>query len=251
MAAVFAGLVLAQAGAGGAAGAQSPRRVREQLNAWLNVAGELEVARRWAVDYDVSLRRHGPVDDWQGALARAGVRFQPLPALRLTWGYAFAESWPYGKLPAPFAFPEHRMWEQLQLQGGVGRVAMTHRYRLEQRWLGRVAAEGSEERVQNWVRSNRLRYRMQGTIPLRGPTLDDGEFYLNVHDELFVAWGANVQANLFDQNRLSLSLGRRSSRGFRAEAGYLQQLLLKGNGRELERNHTLVVTLYPNVTLKR
>jgi hypothetical protein len=114
-----------------------------------------------------------------------------------------------------------------------------------------VADEGGDERVQNWVRSNRFRYRLQGTIPLRGTTVDDGEYYLNLHDELFVSWGANVQANLFDQNRLSVNVGRRFSRGLRVELGYLEQLLLKGNGRQLERNHTIMMSVYPSASFVR
>lgn len=225
------------------------RVTRENLNAWLTVSGDVRLAERWFLDYDPSLRRSGPADEMQQLLLRLGLRYQPMPAVRVTGGYAFVETWPYGKLPATYRFPEHRLWEQLQLNHSIGRVALTHRYRLEQRWLGRVAPEDGEERVQNWVRTNRFRYRIQGTLPLEGKTLDDGEFYVTANDEVFLNWGANVQYNVFDQNRIVFAVGRRFSEKLRVEIGYLDQLIEKANGRQLERNHTLLLSILPSASL--
>lgn len=225
------------------------RVTRENLNAWFTVSGDVRLSRRWYLDYDPSLRLSGPADEMQQLLLRFGMRFQPAPAVRLTSGYAFVDTWPYGKLPSAFRFPEHRMWEQIQLSQAVGRVAVSHRYRLEQRWLGRVALEDEEARVQNWVRTNRFRYRILGTLPLRGKSLDDGEFYLTASDEVFLNWGANVQYNVFDQNRLVLAIGRSFTEKLRVEVGYLDQLIAKANGRQLERNHTIVLSVFPSLSL--
>lgn len=231
--------------------AQTTRQTRENLNAWLNLNGEVELRRKWFADYDVSLRRSGPLDGWQQILPRVSARYQLLPNVRFSWGYNFAETFPSGKLPIAFRFPEHRMWEQVQLSQGVGRVGLTHRYRLEQRWLGRVASVNGEESVQNWVRTNRARYRVQGIVPLQGPTTEDGEFYTNLGLELFMSWGANVQFNVFDQNRLHWTVGRRFSKSLRVEAGYLEQLLAKASGRFLERNHTIMLTFFTSSSLVR
>lgn len=233
------------------AGAQGPRRSVDNLNTWAAVVGEVELARRWFVDYDVQVRRHGPVQRWQQFLPRAGLRFQPTAAVRLTAGYALAESWPYGEVPAPRRTREHRLWEQLQLQHAAGRVALTQRYRLEQRWVGAVTAPGAGAGVAARVRSNRLRYRLQGTLPLRGATVDDGEPYLAAFDELFVQWGENVQANPLDQNRAGVSVGRRWSRRLRTEVGYMHHLVLKPNGRDVEHNHTLLLTVLPTMPWRR
>ena len=228
--------------------AQTPRTTRENINAWFTVSGENRLSERWYLDYDVGLRRSGPVKEMQSFLPRFGMRYQVNQAVRLTGGYAFSEVWPYGKLPNAFRAPEHRLWEQLQINHAVGRVALAHRYRLVQRWLGRVALEDGEEQVQNWVRTNRFRYRLQATLPLQGKTLDDGEFYVQANDELFVGWGANVQYNVFDQNRSTVAFGRRFSEKLRVEVGYLEQLIEKSNGRQLERNHTLLFAVYPSLS---
>jgi hypothetical protein len=231
-------------GMSGSLGAQSPRTTRANNHAWFVLNGEAQVAPRWHVDYDLSIRRHGPVEAWQQFLPRAALRYDLRPGVRVSWGYAFVETWPYGVFPVTYRFPEHRMWQQLQLAHATGRVAVTHRYRLEQRWLGRVAEADGREEVEAWVRSNRARYRLQGVIPLQGATLDDNEFYASIGDELFVNWGANIQGNVFDQNRIVLALGRRFTSSFRLEAGYLEQLLMRPNGTQVERNRTLMVAGY-------
>lgn len=221
-----------------------PRQTREQFNAWLALNTEVQLSPRWYMDGDVSIRRSGPVDEMAQILPRVSLRFQPMSPLRFSWGYAFAETWPYGKLPIAYRAPEHRMWEQVQLGQSIGRVGITHRYRLEQRWLGHVVEENGVTRVADWVRTNRVRYRALTTIPLQGRTLDDGEFYATAGDEVFINWGANIQRNVLDQNRITASLGRRFSKSLRLEVGYLEQLIQKSDGRRLERNHTIVLGVY-------
>lgn len=231
--------------------AQSPRETRENFNAWGTLFGDVQLTPRWFLDYELSLRRSGPVREWQTILPRLSARYRINDHVQLSWGGALPESWPYGKLPVAFRFPERRMWEQLLLSHDAGRVALSHRYRLEQRWLGRVALEDGDERVQDWTRSNRFRYRAGAVVPLQGRTTEDGEFYANVNGELFISWGANVAGNVFDQYRLIAALGYRHSRRLRLEAGYLEHLVQRPNGRQLERNHTLVVALLTSQSLVR
>jgi hypothetical protein len=247
--AVFPGVIVLLLAA--APAAAQPRVTRENPTAWFALFCDVEVARNWFVDYEAQVRREGPVQHWQQFLPRLSIRHRFHPNAQVSWGVTTPETWPYGKTPVTYRFPERRMWEQLLLTHAAGRVTLSHRYRLEQRWLGRVVEENGEERVANWVRSNRIRYRAAGVIPLRGATLDVGEPYANVNGELFINWGANVASNVFDQYRLNAMLGLRLTKGVRLEAGYLEQLVLRPNGRQLERNHTMMVALLTSQSLVR
>jgi hypothetical protein len=62
-------------------------------------------------------------------------------------------------------------------------------------------------------------------VPLQGPTLDDGEWYLTGFDEVFLNFGREVGTNVFDQNRVAGGLGYRVSEDFRLEAHYLSQIV--------------------------
>ena len=219
------------------------RQTFENVNAWASWFGDVELSKRWSIDHDLNWRRSGPVDELAQWLWRVAIRRTVSPNLRVAFGYAGSDTHPYGELPVAFRTPEHRLFEQLQLYHAVNRVQVTHRYRLEQRWTGRVAAVGGDTSVQNWVRTNRARYLARATIPLQGKTLDAGEWFVNVGDEIFLNFGANVAQNVFDQNRMQGSIGRRLSSGVRLELGYVEQLIQKSNGRQLERNHTITTAL--------
>lgn len=213
-------------------------------NWWFTNFSEVELSKAWSFDYDISVRESGPFDELAQVLWRGSIRRNLTPNLRVAFGYAGSDTHPYGDLPIAFRTPEHRIFEQVQLLQSVNRVQFTHRYRLEQRWQGRVAAVDGDTSVQNWVRTNRARYLVRATVPMQGKTLDPGEFYFTVGDELFMNFGANVQQNVFDQNRLQAAIGRRLTPGLRLEVGYLDQLVEKSSGRQLERNHTILTTLY-------
>jgi len=214
------------------------RETFENVNAWVSWFAELELDKRWSIDADASGRFSGPLDEVAQVLWRASLRRNLTPNLRVAFGYAGSDTHPYGKIPIAFRTPEHRLFEQVQLYHTISRVQLTHRYRLEQRWGGRVAVVDGDTSVQNWIRTNRIRYLVRGTIPLQGATLDPGEWYVTLGNELFMNFGANISQNVFDQNRLQASVGRRLSGGVRLEVAYLDHLVEKPSGRQLERNHT-------------
>jgi hypothetical protein len=234
-----------------AAQTAGPRQFDDNTNAWLMYFGDHAVSRRWALHAEAQVRRSGgPLGarGWQQLLLRPGLIYTLAPGARLTAGYAFIDTWRYGDQPAADRFPEHRLWQQLQLGHATGRVAWQHRYRVEQRWVERpLDAAGTRDRTY----SNRARYLARATVPLRGRTLDAGEAYVSAYDEVFANWGRNVGRNLLDQNRLYGALGWRFGATTRVEAGYLQQIILKANGVQAERNHTLQLGLFQNAALGR
>lgn len=219
------------------------RETYTNTNGWLAWFNDIELSSRWFIDSDLNVRRSGPYDEVSQYLWRVSLRRNLTPNLRVAVGYAGSDTHPYGDLPIALRTPEHRVFEQMQLLHATGRTQWTHRYRLEQRWGGRMALEDGEPEVQNWVRTNRMRYLVRGTVPLQGTTLDANEWFMTFADELFMNWGANIQQNVFDQNRIMGTVGRRLGSRLRLEVGYMEQLIERPNGRQLERNHTLLTTL--------
>ncbi|MBK8248399.1 MAG: DUF2490 domain-containing protein [Gemmatimonadetes bacterium] len=231
--------------------ALAQRETYTNVNGWLAWFNDIELSSKWFIDSDIQVRRSGPYDEVSQYLWRASLRRNLTPNVRVAIGYAGSDTHPYGDLPIALRTPEHRAFEQLQLAHATGRTQWSHRYRLEQRWGGRMALEGGEPQVQNWVRTNRMRYFVRATVPLQGPTLDANEWFVTFGDELFMNWGANIQQNVFDQNRLMASVGRRLGSGLRLEVGYMDHLIERPNGRQYERNHTLMTTLTTSVGRRR
>ena len=228
------------------------RTTVDQSHAWLTYAGEHPLRRGspTALHLEAQVRRADLGEDWQQLVLRAGVTHALGAGVRVGGGYGHVTTHAYGELPAAADFPEHRAWQQLSLSHGVGRVGMAHRYRLEQRWVGRTGTDAADpERVTEWRYSNRARYLARGTLPLRREPR--GAPYLYGANEVFVSFGDNVQMNRLDQNRLMLGVGVPLASALRAELGYLNQYIVKGSGREFERNHTVQVTLSSSAPLLR
>ena len=98
---------------------------------------------------------------------------------------------------------------------------------LEQRFVGRYTS-ANEATEDEFPLLNRMRYMVRLQIPLKGKEIKDKTPYVAVYDEVFIGFGKNVNANVFDQNRIGILLGYRYNKNFRIEAGYLNQTLQYG-----------------------
>jgi hypothetical protein len=227
--------------------AQQSESLRVQdynTNAWLVYASDARFSERWGVHTEAQWRRARVVRDPMQNFLRVGGNFYLTEAVMLTAGYAYALTFPYGDFPAAGRFPEHRIYQQVLFRSNYGPLAMQHRYRLEQRWVG--AVEGSA-----YTYTNRTRYQFRLALPLRGNEFGAGVPYAVLSDEVFVNFGRNVQRNVFDQNRAYAAFGYQLTRTMAMELGYLHQLLQQRNGRVFENNNTLQVSFTFNPDLRR
>ena len=195
---------------------------------WYTYNGDHKLTRRWAIHTEYQWRRIGLIQTWQQSLARVGVVRTLNEKVKLGGGYTYFVTFPFGRYPQAengTPYPEHRLHQDITLTESYGRLELSHRFRLEQRWLANQPDGVNPRRITGWDFQNRVRYQVAATIPLKGATVDDGEWYLNFFDELFIGFGRKVGQNIFNQNRLSGGVGYRVSNGFRLELNYLNQVL--------------------------
>jgi len=148
----------------------------------------------------------------------------------LRFGYAWIETYPYGDIPLNgFGkdFTEHRLFQMATINDKVSIVEFSHRFMLEQRWVGRYSSSVLTEEDE-FPLLNRIRYMFRVQIPLKGKTIGDKTPYLAAYDEIFIGFGPNVNENIFDQNRIGFLVGYRFNKNLRIEAGYLNQILQLG-----------------------
>ena len=238
-------LVLATALSGASARAQGVRSTVTNHHSWYSLFTDNAIGGRWALVTDVQFRREHGGGSPQQLLVRPGFLYQLTPGARVGGGYAYIVTHPYGDDPIPAAMPEHRVWEQLSLTHQLGDVGLTHRYRLEQRWIG-VGDALQPSRVASFREESRFRYFVRAIHGLGRPT---GPF-LQAQNEVFVSGGSSARNNLLDQNRLFAGGGWRFTPTWRLEVGYLEQRIWKASGLKAERNHTLSVALFSTGSLR-
>ena len=161
---------------------------------------------------------------------RLGVNYQLNPKIQLRLGYAWIETFPYGEIPLNGMgkdFTEHRLFQMATITDKVSIVDLSHRFMLEQRWVGRYS-NANLVNEDEFPLFHRLRYLLRIQIPLKGKEIKDKTPYIAIFDEIFIGFGKNVNENIFDQNRVGIVLGYRFNPFLRIEAGFLNQTLQLG-----------------------
>ena len=219
-----------------------------QNHAWVMYTGNHKLSSKWGIHTEYQWRRADLFNDWQQSLLRLGVDYYTKQNTQLTLGYGWIRSYEYGDQPIAHTNNEHRIWEQFIMKNKVGRVDFQHRYRLEQRF------------IENWVKDSdttysqdgmlfrqRVRYRLMATVPLSRKELSDNTLFLAAYDEPFLGFGKGIAYNVLDQNRLYFALGWRFNKNCNVQLGYLNQYIVKKDGIQAERNHTLQVGVTYNL----
>lgn len=215
------------------------------------------MAPKWSLHTEYQWRRSEFVTGWQQSLLRGGLNFKVSSNVLLRVGYAWAETFSYGEIPINVfgkQFTEHRIFEMAQLSQHEGRVDTIHRFMLEQRFVGRYgsATQASEE---EYPLLHRARYMVRLQLPLKGKEITSKTSYLALYDEILIGFGSNVTANVFDQNRIGALFGYQVNKMFKAELGYLSQVVQFGrlvNGRNVfQHNNGFVLSAYLNFDLSK
>lgn len=224
--------------------AQNNRRHDTNFNGWYMYFGNHRLTDKVGLHTEFQLRQYKVITRQQQLMPRVALTYNLSDKAFVAFGYAYVHTYPYGDNPAAHDFPEHRTYQQLQFRDQQGIFGLTHRFRLEQRWIKFANA-------QDYTYLNRVRYQFRANIPLQGPSIEDKEFYLGVYDEVFINFGPNVTTNFLDQNRAYAALGYRFHKDASVEVGYLHQHVAQRNGVWFENNHTLQVGLTYNLDFRR
>jgi hypothetical protein len=204
--------------------AQNDRVRDDNAIYWGQIFSTIKASEKWDVLVEGQFRRTDQFTPQQN-LYRTALQYRVNPQVSFALGYAFIETFSYGDVPiAPNGtFPEHRIYQQALLRQSVNKFGLTHRFRIEQRWLGR-RTPAAEREIEDWIFLHRFRYMFRVQHPLSA----NGKIYAAAADEIFIGAGKNLGVNIFDQNRIQLLLGARFSPHFAIEAGYINQTLMQG-----------------------
>mgnify|MGYP003609778403 CR=1 FL=1 len=213
---------------------------------WYNYFGTIKVSNKFGIHTEYQWRRNNFISNWQQSLLRIGINYNLNPRVLFRVGYGWIETFPYGEIPLNGLgrdFTEHRIFEMVQLSHKEGIVDFSHRFMLEQRFVGRYSS-ANEKTEDEFPLLNRMRYMLRLQIPLKGSEIKDKTPYVALYDEVFIGFGENVNANIFDQNRIGILLGYRFNKNLRIEGGYLNQTLQYGrqiNGQNVFQNNNGII----------
>ncbi|MGB4845883.1 MAG: DUF2490 domain-containing protein [Ferruginibacter sp.] len=202
--------------------AQEQRLADHNTIGWFAYTGSFKIKPKLAIHTEYQWRRVETIKNWQQGLFRTGLNYAVRKDVNIIVGYAFAQTYVYGDYPPAFAFPEHRIFEQVIIKNSVGSLDLSHRFTLEQRFVGRVGMPNGNKNT-DYPFLNRIRYRLRAELPLHKKSAPKKPWSIIAQDEVFIGWGKNIGANIFDQNRLGLLIGYKLNNILKLEAGYINQ----------------------------
>lgn len=191
---------------------------------WLVYTGTFKIKPKLAIHTEYQWRRLNGLKDWQQGLFRYGINYTIHKVISLNAGYVFAQTFLYGDYPNVNASPEHRLFEQVVLKQAIDKIDLSHRFTLEQRFVGKVTLTNNKKNI-DWNYQNRIRYRLRTEIPIDRKQQLENKWRIILQDELFIGWGKNIGANIFDQNRIAVLLAYKLNKNIKLEAGYINQVL--------------------------
>lgn len=228
------------------------KNIANQNGAWLMYFGNHKISEKFSLHTEYQFRRSDFVKNWQQSLARMGLDYHFDNNNSITSGYGWIVSYPYGLQPIQVNTTEHRIWQQFITQSKLGRLHFNHRYRLEQRFIENASLNTANEKVVDGYKfRQRARYRFLINIPINHKEMTGNTLFFSTYDEVFLGFGTGIGKNILDQNRLYAALGWKFNARSNVQLGYLNQIIVKTNGVNLERNHNLQLSWTYNMDFRQ
>lgn len=205
---------------------------QSQTSGWAGYVTSFQSDKsHWGFVFDGQLRSSDQFEYLQQFVLRPGVSYKLNDKFTGAVGYAYVSNRVVidGETDR---IDEHRAWEQMIFKHKIGRVSMSHRLRVEQRWISTLAAPDDYQAQQ------RFRYFLRGVIPFTNQEKFTKGFYAAVQDEVMFNYVNKEVTNnsFFDQNRAYAGLGYRFNSKFDLETGYMNQLVMQRNGGSFTNN---------------
>ena len=140
---------------------------------------------------------------------------------------------------------DNRAWQQWQTSHRLRVNLLQHRFRLEERSIPTVYAEGNELKTKNGKFNTRLRYfNRYASGFTKGVKVKEGPYWVLSNEFFFNAIGANhANGKLFDQSRTFAGTGYRITSVMDVELGYMLQHI-EGKGKGYTNNHILQLSSF-------
>lgn len=188
----------------------SVTHAQSDFGAWYMTFNTISLKNNWQIQNDIQYRSFNAGTDMEQLMLRGGIGYNLSEKNNnLLLGYAFIRSGELGTEDQELEnhFNEHRIYQQFITKQNFGRLYISHRYRLEERFL-------------NDDFNVRFRYFLNLRIAITKKELVENTLYFSTYNEIFI----NGQGTLYDRNRLYGALGYQISNSFRVDVGTMAQI---------------------------
>lgn len=202
----------------------------KQSSGWLFLMNNTKINDKWGAYLDIQLRSAHQLDYLRNLMFRPGVTYYINNKSEATLGYLFNNTYNQLDGVSTETLTEQRIWEQYIYKHKISTVNVSHRFRLEQRFI--------ERNMNDDLFAQRFRYFFRAILPLKKEAKDfDKGLFVALQNEVFLNLQHKDELNgyVFDQNRAYIAGGYRISKKMDVELGYMNQSV-KGASRNTVNN---------------
>lgn len=206
--------------------AQTEKNVDKQSLVWARYYNQLELNKKWSVHTEIDNRIFiNPVTQ-NTFVTRVQLRDKLTEKVEIGAGFAyFSVATQDPEVKTGFHIPEYRGQQDVTVRQSLGKLNLTHRYQLEERFIHNASKLMLEDGTTFYLR---FRYRIQGDFIF----WKKDKQYLKgiVYDEIMINGGNKIIKNTFDQNRVYTAVQLGVSPAVALELGYLNSFQERANG---------------------
>jgi hypothetical protein len=219
---------------------------------WFSLANNIKVHKRLSVLVEGQFRFADQFQPMQFQF-RTGTDIHINKNLSIMpLGYVYTWNPTYGKQPAKYVNNEHRIFQQVFFKHHIGKIFLSHRGRIEERFIQLHSTENGEVINQGYdLHMNRVRYRLMVNVPFKGSEIGPKTMFASFYEEVFVEWGKPIIRHKPDQNRVFAGLGYQANKKFMITGGFLYQMLVKLNAVQQENNLGVQLSAAYNIDLTK
>jgi hypothetical protein len=206
--------------------AQTEKNVDKQSLVWARYYNQLELNKKWSVHTEIDNRIFVNPVIQNTFVSRVQVRDKITDKVELGAGFAyFSVATQNPEVKTGFHIPEYRGQQDVTIRQTLGKLNLTHRYQLEERFVHNTCKLMLQDGTTFYLR---FRYRIQGDFFF----WKKDQQYLKgiVYDEIMINGGNKIIKNTFDQNRVYAAVQLGVSPAVALELGYLNSFQERANG---------------------
>jgi hypothetical protein len=178
----------------------------EKLGSWFTYNGFYNINPRLELFFETQVRTYEAFGNRQTFLIRPYVSYNINQSVQFGLGLEYHGNSSYAVIPDDkISTEEFRTTLQAMVFQKINRISLQHRYRYEFRFLD---LQGKQ----------RVRYRLQLSIPLTSPTIEQGVVFLTGGNDFLIDTKPSL---VFNQNRLYLMIGYQFTPAFNFQFGYM------------------------------
>jgi Protein of unknown function (DUF2490) len=223
------------------------KQITHQQMYWIRYYGEYILSPKWTSTIEVEDRRFLPTNrQLYWVLPRVNFLY------KLGSGWETAAGFMYyltsnpadPDKPVQVTVPELRPHEEIDYQQKINKLTISHRYRLEERFIHNSS---NTSLTPGYTFNFRFRYQLQLAYAIIKKASGAGSMNVRVYDEIMFNFGHSIINNSFDQNRIYAGINYGISKTVQAELGYLNWFQERSSSNQYYDRDIARLTIYHNI----